>query len=113
MRKGDDLISKQVFAIELEKCEKCLVKAKAIASIEDDEVIGKILKHLRLDEASRARNRSPVSGLYHPARYWMSAPFKPPLWVDQESLDYDKDEIIELTINLVVLLTEAQKREIA
>jgi len=47
------------------------------------------------------------------ARYWMSPPLKPPLWVDQESLDSADDEIIELTINLVVLLTEAQKREIA
>jgi len=43
----------------------------------------------------------------------MSPPLKPPLWVDQESLDSADDEIIELTINLVVLLTEAQKREIA
>ena len=43
----------------------------------------------------------------------MSAPFKPPLGGDQESLDSAEDEIIEQTINLVVLLTEAQKREIA
>ncbi len=43
----------------------------------------------------------------------MSPPFKPPLLVDQKSLDYYDDEIIEQTINLVVLLTEAQKREIA
>ena len=35
-----------------------------------------------------------------------------PLGGDQESLDYDEDEIIEQIINLVVPLTEAQKREI-
>ena len=55
---------KRVFAIEIEKCEKCGGKVKIIASIEDSEVIEKILKHLGLDEASQARNRSPPSGLY-------------------------------------------------
>ncbi len=34
-------------------------KVKLIASIEDPEVIEKILKHLGLDEASQTRNRSP------------------------------------------------------
>ena len=54
---------KRVFAIEIETCEKCGGKVKIIASVEDSEVIEKILKHLGLDEASQARNRSPPSGL--------------------------------------------------
>jgi len=48
-------------------------KVKVIACIE--EVTDQILNHLRLDEASQARNGAPTSGLYHPARYWMSATF--------------------------------------
>ena len=55
---------KRVFAIEIEKCEKCGGKAKIIASIEDPQVIEKILKHLGLDEASQIRNRSPPAGLF-------------------------------------------------
>jgi len=55
---------KRVFAIEIEKCEKCCGKVKIIACIEDAEVIEKILKHLGLDEASQARNRSPPAGLF-------------------------------------------------
>lgn len=65
---------KRVFAIEIEKCEKCGGKAegrpvKIIVDasnrcIEDAEVIEKILKHLGLDEASQARNRSPPEGLF-------------------------------------------------
>jgi hypothetical protein len=54
---------KRVFSIEIEKCKKCGGQVKIIACIEDPEVIEKILKHLGLDEASRARNRSPPSGL--------------------------------------------------
>jgi ribosomal protein S27E len=55
---------KRVFAIEIEKCEKCGGKVRVIASIEDSEVIEKILKHLGLDEASQVRNRSPPPGLF-------------------------------------------------
>jgi hypothetical protein len=55
---------KRVFAIEIEKCEKCGGKVKIIACIEDAEVIEKILKHLGLDEASQTRNRSPPTGLF-------------------------------------------------
>ena len=40
---------KRVFAIEIEKCEECSGEVKAIASIEDSDVIGKILKHLEID----------------------------------------------------------------
>jgi len=39
-------------------------RVKIIASIEAPEVIDKILKHLGLDEASQARNRSPPAGLF-------------------------------------------------
>ena len=53
---------KRVFSIEIEKCERCGGKVKIIACIEDADVIEKILKHLGLDEASRARNRSPANG---------------------------------------------------
>ena len=55
---------KRVFAIEIEECEKCGGKVKIIACIEDAEVIEKILKHLGLDEASQARNRSPPEVLF-------------------------------------------------
>lgn len=54
---------KRVFAIDIEKCEKCGGKLKVIASIEDPDVIDKILKHLGLDQASgphsSLHNRSP------------------------------------------------------
>jgi hypothetical protein len=43
----------------IEKCEKCGGKVRVIASIEDPEVIEKILKHHELDEAAQTRNRSP------------------------------------------------------
>ena len=55
---------KRVFSIEIEKCEKCGGKARIIASIEDPDVIEKILKHLGLDETSQVRNRSPPSDLF-------------------------------------------------
>jgi hypothetical protein len=50
--------------IEIEKCEKCGGKARIIASIEDPDVIEKILKHLGLDETSQVRNRSSPSDLF-------------------------------------------------
>ena len=50
--------------LEIEKCENCGGKMKIIAGIEDSDVIEKILKHLGLDEASQARNRSPPEGLF-------------------------------------------------
>jgi hypothetical protein len=55
---------KRVFAIEIEKCEKCGGKVKIIASIEDPEVIRKILTHLGLGEASGPRSRSPPETLF-------------------------------------------------
>jgi hypothetical protein len=56
---------KRVFAIEIEKCEKCGGPVRIIASIEDPEedpdVIQKILKHLGLDQDRDPQNRSPPS----------------------------------------------------
>ena len=54
---------KRVFAIEIEKCEKCGGPVRIIASIEDPDVIQKILKHLGLDRPSDPRNRSPPADL--------------------------------------------------
>ncbi len=48
----------------IEQGEKCGGKAKITACIEDADVIEKILKHLGLDEASQASNRSPPAGLF-------------------------------------------------
>jgi hypothetical protein len=52
-----------VFAIEIEKCEKCGGPVRIIASIEDPEVIQKILKHLGLDQPADPQNRSPPKDL--------------------------------------------------
>lgn len=49
---------KRVFAVEIEKCEKCGGKLRVIASIEDPDVISKILTHLGLNQSSE-HNRSP------------------------------------------------------
>jgi hypothetical protein len=59
----------RVFAIEIEKCEKCEKCKKCggavriIASIEDLDVIQKILKHLGLDQREDPQNRSPPRDL--------------------------------------------------
>ncbi len=55
---------RRVFAIEIEKCEKCGGPVRVIASIEDPDVIQKILKHLGLDQASQPHNRSPPRALF-------------------------------------------------
>ena len=47
---------KRVFSIDIEKCEKCGSKMKVISSIEDPDVIDKILKHLGLVQSSRLRS---------------------------------------------------------
>lgn len=39
---------KHVLMIEIEKCEKCGGPVRVIASIEDPDVVQKILKHLYL-----------------------------------------------------------------
>ncbi len=56
---------KRVFDIDIEKCDKCGGKLKVIASIEDPEVIEKILHHLGLDKSPEAPvSRSPPSALF-------------------------------------------------
>ncbi len=57
---------KRVFAIEIEKCEKCEKyggPVRIIASIEDPDVIQKILEHLGLDQPGDTPIRSPPSVL--------------------------------------------------
>ena len=54
---------KRVFAIDIEKCEKCGGPVRIIASIEDPDVIQKILKHLGLDQPGDPNSRSPPSAL--------------------------------------------------
>jgi hypothetical protein len=54
---------KRVFAIEIEKCEKCGGSVRIIASIEDPDVIQKILKHLGLDQPEDPLIRSPPADL--------------------------------------------------
>jgi 23S rRNA U2552 (ribose-2'-O)-methylase RlmE/FtsJ len=50
---------KRVFAIDIEKCEKCGGPVRIIASIEDPDVIQKILSHLGLDPPGDPLIRSP------------------------------------------------------
>ncbi|MFQ5410627.1 MAG: transposase, partial [Anaerolineales bacterium] len=58
---------RRVFAIEIEKCDRCGGPVKIIASIEDPAVIQKILEHLGLDRSHETRNRSPPAGWADPA----------------------------------------------
>ena len=60
---------KRVFAIEIEKCEKCGGSVRIIASIEDPDVIQKILKHLALDRLVDPQNRSPLTQPTNKRRY--------------------------------------------
>jgi hypothetical protein len=46
---------KRVFRIDIEKCEHCGGRVKVIASIEDPDVIEKILRHLGLGRARPVR----------------------------------------------------------
>ena len=72
---------KRVVAIDNEKCEKCGGKMKVIASIEDPDVIEKILKHLGLDQSSRLRsaphNRSPPANMFKHTTTLSQAAFRP------------------------------------
>jgi hypothetical protein len=54
---------KRVFAIDIEKCEKCGGPVRIIASIEDPDVIQRILKHLGLHQPVDPLIRSPPTGL--------------------------------------------------
>ncbi len=47
----------------IEKCDKCGGPVRIIASIEDPDVIQKILKHLGLDQPGDPQNRSPPADL--------------------------------------------------
>jgi hypothetical protein len=47
----------------IEKCEKCGGSVRIIASIEDPDVIQKILKHLGLDQPEDPLIRSPPADL--------------------------------------------------
>ncbi len=72
---------KRVFAIDIEKCEKCGGNMKVIASIEDPDVIDKILKHLGLDQSSSLRglphNRSPPENMFEHKTTLFQAAFGP------------------------------------
>jgi len=50
--------------IDIEKCEKCGGPVCVIASIEDPDVIQKILDHMGLNQASQTHNRSPPNALF-------------------------------------------------
>ena len=45
---------RRVFAIDIETCKRCGGKLRVIASIEDPEVIERILDHLSRDAVARA-----------------------------------------------------------
>ena len=50
---------KRMFGIDIETCERCGTKVKAMASIEAPAVIAHTLKHLQQKEALRAAIPSP------------------------------------------------------
>jgi len=56
-------VNRAAFRIDIEKCEMCGGPVRIIASIEDPDVIEKILKHLGLDQVGDPQNRSPPSDL--------------------------------------------------
>ena len=49
----------RVFGIEIESCERCGGAVKIIASIEDPQVIGRILEHLGLDGSGAPSHQLP------------------------------------------------------
>jgi hypothetical protein len=51
---------KRVFGIEIQRCDNCGGAVKIIASIEDPEVIGRILQHLGLDRSEDCSRRLPA-----------------------------------------------------
>lgn len=57
-------LNRAAFRIEIEKCEKCGGPVRITASIEDPDVIQKILNHLGLDQASQTQIRSPPDTLF-------------------------------------------------
>jgi hypothetical protein len=51
---------KRVFGLEIQRCDHCGGAVKIIASIEDPEVIGRILQHLGLDRREDSSQRLPA-----------------------------------------------------
>ena len=51
----------RIFAIDIEKCENCFGDVLIIASIEERDVIWKILKHIGFDYDTDPQNHSPPS----------------------------------------------------
>ena len=56
-------VNRAAFRIDIEKCEKCGGPVRIIASIEDPDIILKILTHLGLAQDSDPQNRSPPADL--------------------------------------------------
>ncbi|HIM04058.1 MAG TPA: hypothetical protein EYG53_02400 [Gammaproteobacteria bacterium] len=56
-------VNRAAFRIDIAKCEKCGGPVRIIASIEDPDVIEKILKHLGLVQVGDPQNRSPPPDL--------------------------------------------------
>lgn len=50
---------KRVFGIEIERCEQCGGALKIIASIEEPQIIGRILEHLGLDGSNAPGQQLP------------------------------------------------------
>jgi len=53
---------KQVFRLDLERCEGCGGQVRVLACVEDPAVIGKILEHLETRRPAVARRRPKVRG---------------------------------------------------
>jgi hypothetical protein len=51
---------RRVFGVEIQRCDDCGGAVKIIASIEDPEVIGRILQHLGLDRSQDSSQRLPA-----------------------------------------------------
>lgn len=58
----------RVLSIDITECEKCQGPVKIIASIEDPEVIKKILNHLKAREKERDSHSNPLPHIRAPAQ---------------------------------------------
>jgi hypothetical protein len=59
---------KRVFGIEIEGCARCGGKLKVIASIEDSEVIAKILAHLEKTAPAQPQPELPLGARAPPSQ---------------------------------------------
>ena len=59
---------KRVFGIEIESCARCGGKLKVIASIEDSEVIAKILAHLEKTAPAQPQPELPLGARAPPSQ---------------------------------------------